>query len=88
MRVTLLGHATILVEMGGTTCLMDPVFFDPFEEGAVVSCPKRNRLLRRRTWLVIPMCVSRTWPFRCRRWYEPTVDVVCVTLRVSPLLPM
>lgn len=43
MRVTLLGHASILVEMvDGTTCLMDPVFQDPFEEGAVVSCPKRS----------------------------------------------
>ena len=41
MRVTLLGHASILVEMDGVTCLMDPVFEDPFEEGAVVSCPKR-----------------------------------------------
>ena len=42
MRITLLGHASILVEMAGATCLMDPVFFDPFEEGAVVSCPKRR----------------------------------------------
>jgi UDP-MurNAc hydroxylase len=42
MRITLLGHASILVEMDGATCLMDPVFFDPFEEGAVVSCPKRR----------------------------------------------
>jgi len=41
MRVTLLGHASVLVEMAGAVCLMDPVFFDPFEEGAVVSCPAR-----------------------------------------------
>jgi glyoxylase-like metal-dependent hydrolase (beta-lactamase superfamily II) len=41
MRITLLGHAAILVEMAGATCLMDPIFFDPFEEGAVVSYPKR-----------------------------------------------
>lgn len=41
MRVTLLGHASILVEIAGATFLMDPVFFDPFEEGSVVSCPKR-----------------------------------------------
>jgi L-ascorbate metabolism protein UlaG (beta-lactamase superfamily) len=41
MKVTLLGHASVLVEMNGATCLMDPVFFDPFEEGAVVSCPER-----------------------------------------------
>ena len=42
MRVTLLGHASVLVEMQGVTCLMDPVFRDPFEEGAVVSCPRRE----------------------------------------------
>jgi UDP-MurNAc hydroxylase len=42
MRVTLIGHASILVEMEGGTCLMDPIFFDPFEEGAVVSCPRRR----------------------------------------------
>jgi len=41
MRVTLLGHASVLVEMQGARCIMDPVFQDPFEEGAVVSCPKR-----------------------------------------------
>jgi hypothetical protein len=41
MKVTLLGHASVLVEMNGATCLMDPVFFDPFEEGAVVSCPEQ-----------------------------------------------
>jgi beta-lactamase family protein len=42
MKVALLGHASILVELAGATCLMDPVFGDPFEEGAVVSCPKRT----------------------------------------------
>jgi UDP-MurNAc hydroxylase len=42
MRITLLGHASILVEMAGAVCLMDPVFFDPFEEGAVISYPKRT----------------------------------------------
>lgn len=41
MKVTLLGHASVLVEMEGARCLMDPVFQDPFEEGAVVSCPRR-----------------------------------------------
>jgi hypothetical protein len=40
-RVRLLGHASVLVEMAEAACLMDPVFFDPFEEGAVVSCPAR-----------------------------------------------
>ena len=42
MRITLLGHAALLVEVDGATCLMDPVFFDPFEEGTVVSCPRRT----------------------------------------------
>ena len=41
MKVTTLGHASVLVEMNGTVCLMDPIFFDPFEEGAIISCPKR-----------------------------------------------
>ncbi|MGH6933857.1 MAG: MBL fold metallo-hydrolase [Dongiaceae bacterium] len=42
MKVTLIGHASVLVEMEGATCLMDPVFFDPFEEDAVTSCPRRS----------------------------------------------
>lgn len=42
MRVTLLGHASVLVELDGATCLMDPVLADPFEEGTVVSCPRRT----------------------------------------------
>ncbi len=42
MRVTLLGHAALLVEMGPMTILMDPVLQDPFEDGIVVSCPKRE----------------------------------------------
>jgi UDP-MurNAc hydroxylase len=41
VRITLLGHASVLVELDGATCLMDPVFRDPFEEGTVVSCPRR-----------------------------------------------
>jgi hypothetical protein len=41
MRITLLGHASVLVELDGTTCLVDPVLDDPFEEGTVVSCPSR-----------------------------------------------
>lgn len=41
MQVTLLGHASVLVEMDGVRCLMDPVFQDPFEDGAVESCPRR-----------------------------------------------
>ena len=42
MHVTLLGHATLLVEMDGCTVLMDPVFQDPFEDGAVAACPARE----------------------------------------------
>ena len=41
MKITLLGYASLLIELDGATCLMDPVFADPFEEGAVESCPKR-----------------------------------------------
>jgi len=42
MRVTLIGHASLLFETRGGVVLMDPVFFDPFEEGAVASCPERQ----------------------------------------------
>ncbi len=41
MRVALIGHATLLVETAQGNCLIDPVFFDPFEGGAVASCPER-----------------------------------------------
>ncbi|MEE8507868.1 MAG: MBL fold metallo-hydrolase [Myxococcota bacterium] len=41
MKVTLLGHATVLVETGPMRILMDPVLRDPFENGMVVSCPER-----------------------------------------------
>ncbi|MFT5291957.1 MAG: UDP-MurNAc hydroxylase [Planctomycetota bacterium] len=42
MRTTLIGHATFLIETGAGNLLTDPVFFDPFEEGTVVSCPRRE----------------------------------------------
>lgn len=42
MRVTLMGHATMLVELDGANVLMDPVFVDPYEDGAVTSCPSRQ----------------------------------------------
>ena len=42
MRVTLLGHASLVIEGGGVTVAMDPVFFDPFQDDMVVSCPKRR----------------------------------------------
>ncbi len=41
MKVTLLGHATVLVETGPMRILIDPVLQDPFENGMVVSCPRR-----------------------------------------------
>ena len=42
VRVTLIGHASLFFETRGGTLLMDPVFFDPFEGGAVASCPERE----------------------------------------------
>lgn len=47
MKVTLIGHATMLVELHGCTVLTDPVFQDPFEDGAVVACPARQVLPER-----------------------------------------
>lgn len=47
MRVTLMGHATIFVEMDGANILMDPVFVDPYEDGAVTSCPSRQIFVER-----------------------------------------
>jgi len=41
MRVTLLGHASLVFESGTTCVLMDPVFQDPFDDSVAVSCPKR-----------------------------------------------
>ena len=49
MRVTLLGHASILVEMSGSTCLMDPLFFDPSGNGKVRLCC-RDVLCRLLVW--------------------------------------
>ena len=41
MRATLVGHACWLFETMAGCFLMDPVLFDPFEEGTVTSCPRR-----------------------------------------------
>ena len=41
MRVTSLGHASLVVEAADTTVFTDPVFFDPFEVESV-SCPRRE----------------------------------------------
>ncbi len=42
MRATLIGHACWLVETTAGCFLTDPVLFDPFEEGTVTSCPRRE----------------------------------------------
>src|SRR5215831_3115513 len=42
MRATLLGHAGWLFETTAGCFLTDPVLFDPFEEGTVTSCPRRE----------------------------------------------
>ncbi len=42
MRATLIGHACWAVETAAGTLLTDPVFFDPFEQGTVTSCPRRE----------------------------------------------
>ena len=42
MRATLIGHACWLIETSAGCFLTDPVLFDPFEEGTVVSCPRRD----------------------------------------------
>jgi len=47
MRATSLGHATWLIEAGGARLLTDPVLRDPFEQGAVTSCPSRTLSLER-----------------------------------------
>ncbi|TMA22826.1 MAG: metal-dependent hydrolase, partial [Deltaproteobacteria bacterium] len=36
MKVSLLGHASVLVEAGPMRILIDPVLQDPFESGMVV----------------------------------------------------
>ncbi len=41
MRATLLGHASYVVEGGGSVIYVDPVFFDPFET-TCISCPHRD----------------------------------------------
>jgi hypothetical protein len=42
VRVTLIGHATLLFETSEATVLVDPVLSDPFEGGAVSSWPERT----------------------------------------------
>src|SRR5215510_9606358 len=41
MRATLVGHACWLFETTAGWFLTDPVLRDPFEEGTVMSCPRR-----------------------------------------------
>ncbi len=42
MRVTLLGHSSVLIEAQGRNILVDPVFSEPFGEGTVMTCPARK----------------------------------------------
>ena len=86
MRVTLLGHASVLVELDGATCLMEPVLGDPFEEGTVTSCP-------RRTWTTWPGLVcSPSRQTRPGREARGTVAVrdhagpVALSIRVAGLV--
>lgn len=41
MNITIIGHASLLVELDGYHLYIDPVFFDPFETNHI-SCPKRR----------------------------------------------
>ncbi len=42
MRVTLLGHSSVLVEASGRAIVIDPVFGDDFAEGMLLPCPARR----------------------------------------------
>ncbi|MEW5848715.1 MAG: MBL fold metallo-hydrolase [Myxococcota bacterium] len=42
MRVTLLGHASLVVQAPDACVFVDPVFSDPFQGDLVVSCPRRE----------------------------------------------
>jgi hypothetical protein len=47
MRATLIGHACWVIETTAGCFVTDPVFFDPFEESTVTSCPRREVRLDR-----------------------------------------
>lgn len=47
MRVTCLGHASVLIEVSGRAVLIDPVFRDRFAEGMLAPCPARRITLAR-----------------------------------------
>jgi UDP-MurNAc hydroxylase len=42
MKISMLGHASLVVETQDCKILMDPVLWDPFCEGLNESCPKRE----------------------------------------------
>jgi UDP-MurNAc hydroxylase len=42
MRLTMLGHASLFVETADCRILMDPVLWDPHEEGLFAVCPTRE----------------------------------------------
>src|SRR5262249_6802811 len=47
MRIHMIGHASILVETEDRAILMDPVLWDPHQEGLFDVCPKREVLHER-----------------------------------------
>jgi hypothetical protein len=42
MKITLLGHASYVVQTASACVFMDPVFADPFHDGIAQSCPQRE----------------------------------------------
>jgi Predicted Zn-dependent hydrolases of the beta-lactamase fold len=44
MRISMIGHASIFVETQDSKFLMDPVLWDPHQEGLFDVCPQREVL--------------------------------------------
>lgn len=42
MRITIIGHASLLIETEDVSIITDPVYADPFGDEVRVSCPKRE----------------------------------------------
>src|SRR5262245_17578968 len=47
MEIQMIGHASILIRTRDQTILMDPVLWDPHQEGLFDVCPKREVLHER-----------------------------------------